>query len=85
MGLPPSDNFAFVSGLAQIQEAIEKLSAQDRAALREWLDGYDPEDPETMAAIRERVRQIRTGEATLIDGEEVQREMRELAHGMARK
>ena len=66
--------------LAEIQEAIEKLAPEERAALREWLD---ESDPETMAVIRERVRQIKAGEATLIEGNQVQQEMRQLARQIA--
>ena len=66
--------------LAEIQEAIEKLAPEERAALREWLDEFDPD---AMAVIRERVRQIRAGEATLIDGGRVQEEMRQLARQIA--
>jgi len=66
--------------LAEIQEAIEKLAPEERAALREWLD---ESDPDIMAVIRERVRQIRAGEATLIDGNQVQEEMRQLARQIA--
>jgi len=66
--------------LAEIQEAIEKLAPEERAALREWLDEFDPD---AMAVIRKRVRQIRSGEATLIDGNQVQEEMRQLARQIA--
>jgi len=66
--------------LAEIQEAIEKLAPEERAALREWLDEFDPD---AMAVIRERVRQIRAGEAVLIDGDQVQQEMRQLAREIA--
>jgi predicted kinase len=66
--------------LAEIQEAIEKLTPEERAALREWLDEFDLD---AMAVIRERVRQIRAGEATLIDGNQVQEEMRQLARQIA--
>ena len=66
--------------LTEIQEAIEKLAPEERAALREWLDEFDPD---AMAVIRERVRQIRAGEATLIDGSQVQEEMRQLARQIA--
>ncbi len=70
----------YMTNLAEIQEAIEKLAPQERAALREWLDDSDPD---TMAVIRERVRQIRAGEATLIDGNQVQDEMRQLVRQIA--
>jgi len=66
--------------LAEIQEAIERLSPEERAALREWLD---ESDPDAMVVIRERVRQITAGEATLIDGNQVQEEMRQLARQIA--
>jgi uncharacterized membrane protein len=69
-----------MKNLAEIQEAIEKLAPEERAALREWLN---ESDPDTMAVIRERVRQIRAGEATLIDGDRVQQEMRQLAQRLA--
>ncbi len=69
-----------MTNLAEIQEAIEKLAPEERAALREWLD---ESDPDTMAVIRERVRQIRAGEATLIDGNQVQDEMRQLVRQIA--
>jgi hypothetical protein len=63
-----------MTNLAEIQEAIEKLAPEERAALREWLD---ESDPDTAAVIRERIRQIRAGEASLIDGDQVQQEMRQ--------
>jgi actin-like ATPase involved in cell morphogenesis len=66
--------------LAEIQEAIEKLAPEERAALREWLDEFDPD---AMAVVQERVRQIRAGEAILIDGDQVQEEMRQLARQIA--
>jgi uncharacterized membrane protein len=69
-----------MTNLAEIQEAIEKLAPEERAALRDWLD---ESDPDTMAVIRERVRQIRAGEAALIDGDQVQQEMRQLARQIA--
>jgi 3-methyladenine DNA glycosylase AlkC len=58
-------------------------SGSDRflaAIFREWLD---ESDPDTMVVIRERVRQIKAGEATLIDGNQVQQEMRQLARQIA--
>ena len=66
--------------LAEIQEAIEKMAPEERAALRQWLDEFDPD---AMVVIRKRVRQIRAGEATLIDGSRVQEEMRQLARQIA--
>jgi hypothetical protein len=69
-----------MTNLTEIQEAIEKLAREERIALHECLD---ESDPSTMAVIRERVRQIRAGEATLIDGAQVQQEMRQLARQIA--
>ena len=59
-----------MTNLAEIKEAIEKLAPEGRAALREWLD---ESGSDTIGVIRERVRQIRAGEATLVDGDQVQR------------
>ena len=67
-----------MTNLAEIMEAIEKLAPEERAALRDWLD---ESDPDTMAVIRERVRQIRAGEAVLIDGDQVQ-QFREIEPGV---
>jgi hypothetical protein len=66
--------------LAEIQEAIEQLPTNERLALRDWLD-----QTETLAVVQERVRQIRAGEATLLDGERVQEEMRQLAQQTGRE
>jgi len=41
-----------MSGLAEIQEAIEKLAPKERAELRQWLDAQDIEEsPEFLAAV----------------------------------
>ena len=43
-----------MSSLAEIQEAIEKLTSEDRARLREWFDAQDTEGTdELLAAIDE--------------------------------
>jgi hypothetical protein len=51
-----------VSGLGEIQEAIEKLSEEQRMELRRWLDtlGDDgvEESDELMAAIDEGIRSL---------------------------
>jgi hypothetical protein len=51
-----------VSGLGEIQEAIQKLSEEQRMELRRWLDtlGYDgvEESDELMAAIDEGIRSL---------------------------
>ena len=51
-----------MSGLGEIQEAIQKLSEDQRMELRRWLDtlGYDgvEESDELMAAIDEGIRSL---------------------------
>jgi hypothetical protein len=51
-----------VSGLGEIQEAIEKLSEEQRMELRRWLDtlGDDgvEESDELMAAVDEGIRSL---------------------------
>jgi hypothetical protein len=53
-----------VSGLTEIQEAIEKLSKEERAELRQWLEAYEEdgveESDELMAAIDEGIRSLET-------------------------
>ena len=47
-----SDILQIMSGLAEIQEAIEKLAPKERAELRQWLDAQDIEEsPEFLAAV----------------------------------
>jgi hypothetical protein len=51
-----------VSGLGEIQEAIQKLSEEQRMELRRWLDtlGYDGvvESDKLMSAIDEGIRSL---------------------------
>ena len=51
-----------MSGLGEIQEAIQKLSEEQRMELRRWFDtlGYDgvEESDELMAAIDEGIRSL---------------------------
>ena len=71
-----------MSGLAEIQEAIGRLAPADLAQLRAWLAAYDPAlEAEWALEARERLRQIRAGEATPIDGDEVLSEMRRIVAG----
>ena len=50
-----------MSSLAEIQEAIEKLTSEERAKLREWFDAQDAEETdELLAAIDEGIRSAET-------------------------
>ena len=72
--------------LAEIQKAIEKLAPEEKEELREWLDGYDPAMEREWAAIaQERIRQIKSGEVTPLAGEQVLKEMRQLAKQLAQQ
>jgi len=72
--------------LAEIQKAIEELDPEEKEELREWLDGYDPAMEREWAAIaQERIRQIKSGEVTSLDGEQVLKEMRQLAKQLAQQ
>ena len=69
-----------MSRLTQIQKAIQELAPEEREELRDWLDGYDSAtEREWVAIAQERRRQIESGEVAPLDGEQVLREMRELA------
>src|SRR5258705_4883743 len=66
--------------LAEIQKAIEELDPEEEEELREWLDGYDPAMEREWAAIaQERIRQIKSGEVTPVDGEQVLRDCHEIS------
>ena len=68
-----------MSGLAEIQEAIGRLAPEELAQLRAWLAAYDPaQEGEWAVEARERLRQIRAGEAAAINGDEVLAEMRRI-------
>ena len=72
--------------LAEIQKAIEELDPEEKEELREWLDGYDPAMEREWAVIaQERIRQIKSGEVTPLDGEQVLKEMRQLAKQLAQQ
>jgi len=50
-----------MSGLAEIQQAILKLSPWDRGLLWEWLQKQDKgESPELLAAVDEGIRSLET-------------------------
>src|SRR5271165_1919542 len=69
-----------MSRLTEIQKAIEELASEEKEELRDWLDGYDPAVEREWAAIaQERLRQIKSGEVAPLDGEQVVKEMRQLA------
>ena len=75
-----------IMSLAEIQKAIEELAPEEKEELREWLEGYDPAMEREWAAIaQERIRQIKSGEVTPLDGEQVLKEMRQLAKQLAQQ
>ena len=71
-----------MNGLAEIQEAIGRLAPDELAQLRAWLGAYDPTlEGEWALEARERLRQIRAGQAAPIDGDEVLSEVRRIVSG----
>jgi hypothetical protein len=75
-----------MSRLTEIQKAIEELAPEEKEELRDWLDGYDPTVEREWAAIaQERLRQINSGEVAPLDGEQVVKEMRQLAKQLAQQ
>ena len=59
---------------------------EEKEELREWLDGYDPiMEREWAAVAQERIRQIESGEVAPLDGEQVLKEMRQLAKQLAQQ
>ena len=72
--------------LAEIQRAIEELAPEEQEELRNWLNGYDPATDREWAAIaHERIRQIKSGEVATLDGEQVLKEMHQLAKQLAQQ
>ena len=70
----------------EILQELPRLSEGERQELREWLDGYDPAMEREWAAIaQERIRQIKSGEVAPLDGEQVLKEMRQLAKQLAQQ
>jgi len=66
--------------LAEIQKTIEALAPEEQEELRNWLDGYEPAREREWAALaQERMRQIKAGEVAPLDGEQVLKEMCQLA------
>jgi len=52
-----------MSGLSEIQEAIAKLSPDEREALRAWFDQTEPDPiPSWVAEARIRFQEIRSGQ-----------------------
>jgi len=75
-----------MSRLTEIQKAIEELAPEEKEELRDCLDGYDPAVEREGAVIaQERLRQIKSGEVAPLDGEQVVKEMRQLAKQLARQ
>ena len=75
-----------MSRLTEIQKAIEELAPEEKEELRDWLDGFDAASEREWAAVaQERIRQIESGEVTPLDGEQVLKEMRQLAKQLAQE
>ena len=59
---PPCPYISVVSSLGEIQEAIEKLSPEQRQELRQWLETFEAdgveESDELMAAVDEGIRAL---------------------------
>jgi hypothetical protein len=75
-----------MSRLTEIQKAIEELAPEEKEELRDWFDGYDPAmEREWAAIVQERIRQIKSGEVAPLNGEQVLKEMRQLAKQLAQQ
>ena len=75
-----------MSRLTEIQKAIEELAPEEKDELRDWLDGFDTAMEREWAAVaQERIRQIESGEVAPLDGEQVLKEMRQLAKQLAQQ
>jgi hypothetical protein len=75
-----------MSRLTEIQKAIEELAPEEKDELRDWLDGFDTAREREWAAVaQERIRQIESGEVVPLDGEQVLKEMRQLAKQLAQQ
>ena len=77
---------SIMSRFTEFQKAIEELATEEKEELRDWLGGYDPATESEWAAIaQERIRQIKSGEVAPLDGEQVLKEMRQLAKQLAQQ
>jgi hypothetical protein len=75
-----------MSRLTEIQKAIEELAPEEKEELRDWLDGFNTAtEREWVAVAQERIRQIESGEVAPLDGEQVLKEMRQLAKQLAQQ
>ena len=75
-----------MSRLTEIQKAIEELAPEEKEELHDWLDGFDTAtEGEWVAVAQERIRQIESGEVAPLDGEQVLKEMRQLAKQLAQQ
>src|SRR5260370_39684328 len=73
-----------MSRVTEIQKAIEELAPEEKEELRDWLEGYDPTvEREWAASAQERLRQINSGEAAPLDGEQAGEEIGQLAEQLA--
>ena len=75
-----------MSRLTEIQKAIVEFAPEEKDELRDWLDGFDTATEREWAAVaQERIRQIESGEVVPLDGEQVLKEMRQLAKQLAQQ
>ena len=70
-----------VSGLAEIQEAIEKLAPEERARLLDWLEGFDSDlEKEWAKEANQRFEELLSGKDQSVDAfdaiNEIRREIR---------
>jgi hypothetical protein len=73
-----------MSRLTEIQKAIEELAPEEKEELRDWLDRFDTAtEREWVSVAQERIRQIESGEVTPLSGEQVLKEMHQLAKQLA--
>jgi TRAP-type C4-dicarboxylate transport system substrate-binding protein len=70
--------------LSEILQALPSLTEEERQELREVLERYDPARERAWAQLtKERLRAIKAGETTTVDGDEVLAEGRCLAQKQA--
>jgi len=74
-------SLAHVSGLAEIQEAIEKLAPEERARLLDWLESFDSDlEAEWTKEANQRFEELLSGKEQSVDAfdaiNEIRREIR---------
>ena len=70
-----------LSGLAEIQEAIEKLAPEERARLLQWLESFDSDlEKEWATEANQRFEELLSGKERAVDAfdaiDEIRREIR---------